>query len=377
MNKPKICLNMIVKNEEKVLPRLLASVKDIVSYYVIVDTGSTDGTIALIKETMHGYGIQGTVYERPWVNFGKNRQEALELAVENADLSEWMLFLDADEELVVPNPTAFLEKMVPGKSYDIEKHNGSTRYAVPHLLNVRSEKHRWEGAVHEYLVQIMSGSDIAGMREIRKDAWILCRPGEGARSVGITQVEKFLRDAKLLEEELVLDPTNARTVFYLAQSYRDAGKVALAFEKYRERARMPGWDEETFMAELECGRLAIRRTQDPDAVVPLLLRAYQVRPTRAEPLYELAKFYRDRKEFALGALYARAGVGITKPNDRLFVDESVYQWRMLDELAVSAYWIGDYETCVSKCEELLHREVPAGHQMRIKKNLELAQAKLR
>lgn len=45
----RICLNMIVKNETPVLGRLFASVKDIISYYVIVDTGSTDGTPDFIK----------------------------------------------------------------------------------------------------------------------------------------------------------------------------------------------------------------------------------------------------------------------------------------------------------------------------------------
>src|SRR6185369_10946241 len=79
--KTNICLNMIVKNEVKVLPRLIRSVKDYIDYYVIVDTGSTDETIALIKREMSACGIEGEVHERPWVNFGVNRQQALELAV--------------------------------------------------------------------------------------------------------------------------------------------------------------------------------------------------------------------------------------------------------------------------------------------------------
>jgi glycosyltransferase involved in cell wall biosynthesis len=73
-----ICLNMIVKNEAKVLPRLLRSVKDYIDYYVIVDTGSTDQTIDLIQQEMSEYGIEGEVHQREWVNFGVNRQQALE-----------------------------------------------------------------------------------------------------------------------------------------------------------------------------------------------------------------------------------------------------------------------------------------------------------
>ena len=140
---------MIVKNETKVLPRLFRSLKDYIDYYVIVDTGSTDDTIALIKREMGEYGIPGEVHERPWVNFGVNRTQALELAVA-ADKAEWLLFIDADEELAVSDPT-FYEKLESGVSYDIEKHHAGMRYAVPHLVNVRHTKWKWEAPVHNYL----------------------------------------------------------------------------------------------------------------------------------------------------------------------------------------------------------------------------------
>jgi glycosyltransferase involved in cell wall biosynthesis len=50
--KKKIVLNMIVKNEEKVIERSLGSVKDFIDYWVIVDTGSTDKTIDVIKSSI-------------------------------------------------------------------------------------------------------------------------------------------------------------------------------------------------------------------------------------------------------------------------------------------------------------------------------------
>ena len=56
-----ICLNMIVKNETPVLGRLFASVKDIIDYCVIADTGSADGTPEFIAREMERYGISGEV----------------------------------------------------------------------------------------------------------------------------------------------------------------------------------------------------------------------------------------------------------------------------------------------------------------------------
>ena len=43
-----ICLNMIVKDEAPVIERLLVSVQSVIDYFVIVDTGSQDGTPDLI-----------------------------------------------------------------------------------------------------------------------------------------------------------------------------------------------------------------------------------------------------------------------------------------------------------------------------------------
>src|SRR5574340_542399 len=92
--KKTICLNMIVKNESKVIERCLASVKPIIDTWVIVDTGSTDGTQAIVREFLKD--IPGELHERPWVNFGHNRNEALELARGKAD---YLLLIDADDKL--------------------------------------------------------------------------------------------------------------------------------------------------------------------------------------------------------------------------------------------------------------------------------------
>ena len=375
--KTKICLNMIVKNEAKVLPRLFRSLKDYIDYYVIVDTGSTDDTIELIRREMAEYGIDGEVHERPWVNFGVNRQQALELALA-ANEGDWLLFIDADEELRVSD-TKFYEKLEPGVGYDLEKHHGDVRYAVPHLVNVRSARYRWEGPVHNYLV-VLEG---AKQRQLRKDVWIVYHHGEGAKSHALTQEEKFLRDAKLLEEALATNPDDARSQFYLAQSYRDAGHLERALEAYKKRASMEsGWAEERFMAQLEAGRVSARLERPEAVILSELLTAYSLRPTRAEPLYELARYYRAKKGYAMATLFAKAGVQTPRPSDRLFVVESVYSWRLLDELSVAAHAAGDYATSKRACEAVLDRmrqglELPEADAARVRQNLSEARAKMR
>jgi glycosyltransferase involved in cell wall biosynthesis len=77
--RPAICLNMIVKNEAHVVRETLDSAAPYISSWVIVDTGSDDGTQDLIANHMARLGIPGELHERPWRNFGHNRTEALSL----------------------------------------------------------------------------------------------------------------------------------------------------------------------------------------------------------------------------------------------------------------------------------------------------------
>jgi tetratricopeptide (TPR) repeat protein len=81
---------MIVKDEAELLPHCLASVQGVVDEIVVLDTGSTDQTVAIAKA--HG----ARVYESEWLNdFAIARNQALQYVQ-----GEWVLVLDADEVLV-------------------------------------------------------------------------------------------------------------------------------------------------------------------------------------------------------------------------------------------------------------------------------------
>src|SRR5260370_14238085 len=92
-----ICLSMIVKNEAPVIRRCLESVRPIIDRWVIVDTGSTDGTQDIIHECLKD--LPGELHERPWRDFAHNRSEALALARPQGDYS---LIIDADDTLDMP-----------------------------------------------------------------------------------------------------------------------------------------------------------------------------------------------------------------------------------------------------------------------------------
>lgn len=365
LNKPSICLNMIVKDEAKNMPRCLESVKDIVDYYIINDNGSKDGTPKIIKKIMDGYGINGEVYSSPWVNFGHNREEALQRVYLDGRW-DYALIVDADSPLhyedgVFDNLSA--------DSYLIEWHCGSVTYKLSTLLSLKKEWH-WKGVVHNYI----TGNGRTGT--VLNGVWVEAIIGGGAKSHGLTSQEKFLKDAKLLEEELEKNPNDKRSRFYLAQSYRNAGKPALAYKNYMRRVALGGWVEEVYMAMYH-GAICKWKAE---WVFPLddFLAAYNYRPSRAEPLYQIAKYYRQTKMYSLAYLFAKMGVTIPCPKDIMFIEKSVYEWRLLDELSIAAYWIGRYEESLELCDGLLvNPNLPELEVDRVKKNREFAVGRIK
>ena len=91
-----IGLSMIVKNESAVILQCLESVKPLVDYMLIEDTGSTDGTQDLIRQYLEREGIPGEVREEPWRDFAFNRTLGLKMLREREDI-DYVLVIDADE----------------------------------------------------------------------------------------------------------------------------------------------------------------------------------------------------------------------------------------------------------------------------------------
>ena len=84
-----------------------------------------------------------------------------------------------------------------------------------------------------------------------------------------------------------------------------------------------------------------------------LLRAWHERPTRAEPLYDLAKQYRLAGMNRIAWMFANEAARINKPDDILFVEEVVYDRGIDEELSISAFYAGEKESGLAACERLL------------------------
>ncbi|CAM3772481.1 Glycosyl transferase family 2 [Paracidovorax anthurii] len=352
MGRPRVCLSMIVKNEAPVITRCLASVRPFIDHWVIVDTGSDDGTQQVIRDFMQG--VPGSLHERPWKNFAHNRNEALELARPQAD---YLLFIDADEQLRTTEGFAWPALAADGYLFTCRMND--CEYQRNSMVATRVDW-RWEGVLHEYLTAPAHG----GWQVLPGPAIDVSHDGARGRDP-----QTYLRDIAVLEEALRQDPHNTRYAFYLAQSLRDAGRLEASRSAYRHRAAMGGWDEECWYSAFQVAALTERLDAPAPEVREAYLAAYALRPTRAESLCELARYHRLRSEFALAHLYAQQAARIPRPADILFVDASVYEWRALDELTVSAFYAHALEQGREALQRLLsERRFPASEAARIEAN---------
>lgn len=322
-----VCLNMIVRDEAAVIERCLASVRPFIDRWVIVDTGSLDDTPARIGRALTG--VPGQLHHRPWRDFGHNRSEALALAKRAVGNAGYLLFIDADEQLGHDAGFRRWPALHEG-AYSLQARYGGMHYDRVSLVSA-ALPWRWRGVLHEYLD---CGRTVAQPRV--PGVWITVTP-DGARS---TDPHKFAKDAAVLEQAVRDEPDNARYWFYLAQSWRDAGRPQRAAECYAQRAQMGGWQEEVWVALLQCAHLAVQLGQPHDQVVAAYLRAYEARPGRAESLTYLASYLNGRQQWHLAYLFATVAARTPLPGDRLFVDLAPYHWRAADELALAAHYSG-------------------------------------
>lgn len=332
-----VVLCMIVKNERHVLQRCLRSVLPLIDRWLIVDTGSTDGTQALIREVLHA--VPGELMERPWLNFGHNRSEAVALARPMAD---YLLTLDADEYLRVD--ADFRWPALLHDAYTLPVDSGGVLYARIQMVRC-ALPWRYEGVLHEYITADMPHTQAAmeGVTTVR----LL----EGARS---RDPLTYRRDAGVLEDALRGDPDNARYVFYLAQSYRDAHEPALALCRYRQRAAMDGFTEEVWCSLYEAAKLMYTMGADWPAVQEAFLDAYRYRPTRAEPLYRIGVWYVQHGQHDAAMRYLDQAMQLQQPSgETLFVEADVYRFLLPLEYAVACFWLGRHAEAVAVTDRLL------------------------
>lgn len=354
---PSICLNMIVRNEAHIVHEVLDCVAPYITYWVVVDTGSEDGTQDVIRNHMAKLGIPGEIHEREWVNFGVGRSQALDLAQGHAD---YIWVIDADD-LVMGEPD-FSDLTEDAYELLFGEKSGFMYWRAQLFKDGLPWSYR--GVVHEHI-------DCAQpFQRKRLHGFYIDSRRLGGRNL---DPRKYARDRDLLLAEMERDPNDARSAFYLAQSYFDLGDIANARKWYARRAEMGDWAEEVYYAMLRLAECMARLQEPWPDIQDAYLRAWEYRPIRSEALYNIAVKYRAEQRYRLAYMFAERAAKIPLPKaDRLFVGAGIHNWRARDEQAVAASWIDKQAETFTLCRTLLARDdIPDKDRIRIACNRDL------
>ena len=322
---------MIVKNEENQIVRCLESCKNIIDNWLIIDTGSTDKTIELIYQTL-GH-LPGEVLKRKWVNFGHNRSELLNeyealFGIERQDY--FVLLMDADQTVILNNfefrneIETFDQFLVKVLSHD------NMEYRMPYLIRY-NQHYYYSGATHEFLTSTKNST------RANFDGISIFHHGDGG-----SKSDKLIRDKNLLNLELENNPTNARTLFYLAQTSFELGELQNAIYYYQEAFIYSNWIEEKYLSKLRIGKIQMQLDKFAETLEAFLI-AINTHPHRSEAYYYLGQFLNSKKMYKISELILSSGKSVLFTEDILFVEKWIEEYGLELEYGVSLWWNGKYD----------------------------------
>jgi glycosyltransferase involved in cell wall biosynthesis len=360
----RLVLTQIMKNEAHVITRMLNSIRPIVDIICLVDTGSTDNTIEVVKNWGEQNKIETHVFERAFDNFENSRNYSIQVAREvTAGRGDdfWGFWLDADEMIeILPN---FNKNNINKDLYMFNTYINVMKYTRNECYKL-DKPFRFYGPVHEFIVcddkNITSGLMDGLNVRVQMDG--------GSWKGNIP--EKYKSHAHVLEKYIDASRQDPRWIFYTAQSYHDSACVPDSREEneerlrrsmkyYKERiSRADGYPEEIFYSQFRVGTIMRVLEMPFSQTLNELMKAYSMDPLRAEPIKAIIDHYLSVGEWHNAYLFSKfAKVNFhgknPYPQRLLFVDEALYIWKILEVHAAASFYTGRRDEAKQTFQEMV------------------------
>lgn len=338
-----ICLNMIVKNESKIITRLFDSVIDIIDSYCICDTGSTDNTVDIIESYFHNKSIPGKVVHEKFVDFEHNRNFALR-SCSNMERADYILLLDADMIMMLHKNLdiqVFKNNLPKHTAYYIFQGSESFFYKNVRIVKNTESICYW-GVTHEYIK--LPDANSCGI--IEKHKMFINDVGDGG-----SKTDKFERDILLLEEGLRKHPGNDRYTFYLANSYKNSNQFEKAIEVYKNRVDLGGWFEEIWYSHYSIGN-CYAELGNMNLAIFHWLEAVDVDENRIENIFKIVNHYRNQGKNKIAYEFFRMADerrSRIKNWDMLFLEKNIYSHLLDYELSIIGYYFNKHNYNLYRC----------------------------
>lgn len=330
MNKKKICVYAISKNEEKFVKRWYESVKEADSVYVL-DTGSTDKTISMLKDL----GVNVSVKEiKPW-RFDVARNESLKLVPEDCDIC---VCIDIDEviskgwrkklEEIWDDNTNHLRYIYNWSHDDNGKPLVSFYYEKIHARN----GFKWIYPVHEVL-------EFSGEKEVFKttEEIVVDHYPDSTKSRS-----NYLH---LLELSVKENPDNDRNMHYLGREYMFHGKYNEAIDMLIKHLNLKSatWKDER-CASMRFIARCYKHLKRYDEAKMWLDKAINEAPYLRDPYVERAILEYELNNFEDVKKYCLLALEI-KNHTKTYINEPFsWNYTIYDLLSISEFYLGNIES---------------------------------
>lgn len=360
---PRIGLVMMLKNEEKRLSVSLESIIGTVSALIIYDTGSTDNTIKIVSDFSEKNKINLYLIQGEFVDFATSRNVVLDYA-DTIDVN-FLLLLDCNDELkngegLKKFANAMFKEKYTGFLTCQQWFSG----ALDKYYNIRFVRNksgwRYRGSVHEWMKDTTSTTDAPTHPIYRMPDDIVLyqdRSKDDNKSL-----KRFNRDKVLLLEEFKKNPSEPRTLFYLAQTCGSLNQFDESLYYNKLRLELDGFEEEKFHAYLRCGDCALQLRHEWQDVMAWYMKAFH-HSMRAEPLSKIGDYYIHKASlemetkgnkasnyWTLAYMFIKQACELKYPEDAiLFVDRGVYIYYRWYQMGRIGFYVGKFQEGRDAC----------------------------
>lgn len=349
--KHSLSLCMITKNEGENLRGLWQSVKHIVDEWIVVDTGSTDNTIEVAKELgakvyeepdrfnialtkehvsfFAQYGVKAEIGERVF-EFGRARNFSFSKATK-----DFILWLDGDDLLIGSDRLIQImnSNLEPKKQlglhllykYELDRYQNPIIEHYRERVLPNNGTFKWQGRIHEIIVPTLETEYI---RVLPEDCHVL-HNSSGERK--ITSGERNTRSL-LLDLFEQADNPDPRTLFFLAEGMKIAGKLDKSTELYEKYIKLSGWDEERCCAAVRLFQAHLLKGDNHKAL-EWAYKAIKERPDFPMGYSAVAQAYYARDEFNNAERFAKHAINTDQPETLVMVDDKFNRFIPLFVLA--------------------------------------------
>lgn len=356
----KICLAMMIKNEEKTILKSLNSCKSITSHVRIYDTGSTDDTLSIIETFKNDNPtVDVSIKCGDFVDFAISRNVLLEFVEETSDIDFYILLDSNDEMKGCDELVEFLELQKEKNDKSVTgyliRQKWFTGNSMDTYFNIRLVKAncgwRYKSPVHEYITNTITPQS----KNIKIDNPNITIYQDRTQDCENT-FQRFKRDKVILLREHLKHPTDTRTLFYLAQTYGSLGLNKEAYYYYHLRAELSGYEEERYHSYFRMGEISRNLNSNSEVYINWFMKALEIFPTpRVEPLIEIINYYLfNNVNYNMAGLFSNLALNSEYPQYcNLFINKQHYDYTRYHLDGIIQYYLNNIEQGKTSCEKAI------------------------